>query len=177
MIDRSDPELVAEARRGGTAALAEMLRRHQGAVRGFLRRTCGDAALADDLAQEAFLTAFARLHAFRGNSSLRAWLCGIAYLKLRESRRGAGRRAAREARAAADAAQAADPRGQAERRLDVAAAFESLSIEHKAVAALCLASDWSHSEAAAALDLPLGTLKSRLAAAKAILVKALEAYR
>jgi RNA polymerase sigma factor (sigma-70 family) len=176
VIDRSDQELIVEARRGGAAALAEMLRRHQGAVRGFLRRTCGDPALADDLAQETFLTAFARLDRFRGDSSLRAWLCGIAYLKAREDRRGAGRRMVREARAA-DVGPAPDPRGQAERKLDVEAAFASLSMEHKAVAALCLASDWSHSEAAAALDLPLGTLKSRLAAARAILVKALEAYR
>lgn len=179
MIDRSDPDLAAEGARGNAAALAEILRRHQGAVRGFLRRACGDPALADDLAQEAFLTAFARLGTFRGEASLRAWLCGIAFHKLREQGRSAGRRRRREAVAVAVSAEAAadDPCGRAERRLDVEAAFHSLSLDQKAVAALCLASDWSHSEAAAALGIPLGTLKSRLASAKAVLVRSLEAYR
>lgn len=177
MIDRGDPELVAAARDGSATALAEILRRHQSAVRGFLRRLCRDPDLADDLAQDAFLTAFARLDAFRGEASLRAWLCGIAWHKLRESRRAEWRRARRETGAALADAAADDPRGRAERRLDVEAAFQSLTLDQRAVAALCLASDWPRSEAAAALGIPLGTLKSRLASAKQVLIKSLEAYR
>jgi len=177
VIERGDPELVAAAKGGSAAALAEMLRRHQGAVRSFLRRMCGNPDLADDLAQETFLAAFSRFDRFRGEASLRAWLCGIAWFKLRESRRGGWRRMRRERLAAQDADGMDDPRGRTERRLDIETAFRTLSIEQQAAAALCLASDWSHAEAATALGIPLGTLKSRVAAAKAILVKSLETYR
>ena len=82
-----DDALVAAARTGSPQAFSYLVARHQQAVRGFLRRGCGDAALADDLAQEAFLTAWSQIGRFDGRSTFRSWLCGIAYRKQLGSRR------------------------------------------------------------------------------------------
>lgn len=175
MIDLTDPELVAQAELGSPQALAELVRRHQTALRGFLRRICFSSDEADDLAQETFLAAFTCLATFRGDASFRSWLCGIGYRKYRTSRRSAARRAAREIESAASTSTI---EGNApERLLDVRSAFRTLSPELRAAAALCLASDMSHGEAASALDIPLGTLKSRVASARRVLVRALEDYR
>jgi RNA polymerase sigma-70 factor (ECF subfamily) len=176
VIDLTDTELVARARQGSAGAITEIVRRHQAAVRGFLRRLSGFAEDTDDLAQETFLTAFARLDTFRGEASLRSWLCGIAYRKASTQRRTDGRRSVREI-VSTMPIQITPDMPAPERRLDVEAAFRSLSVEHRAVAALCLASDMSHSEAAAALGIPLGTLKSRVASARKILLAVLEDYR
>ena len=177
MIHLSDAELVEAGRTGSPVALTEMLRRNQSYVRAFLRRLCDNVGDADDLAQETFLTAFASLHGFRGDSTLRVWLCGIAFRKASTDRRGAARRKAREAVATDAQERLNDPRGVVERTLDVQAAFKVLTPEQRAAAALCLASDMTHSEAAAALSIPLGTLKSRVSSARKLLIQALEAYR
>ena len=175
MITASDRELVQSARDGSAQAFAEIVRRHQSAVRNFVRRvTSGDMG-ADDIAQETFVLAFARLDSFRMESTLRSWLCGIAYRKALTAQRGARRRSAREA--AAEAPTDAIGKSQPERRLDVEKALNMLSCEQRPAAALCLGAGFSHSEAAAALGIPLGTLKSRVASARRILTEFLEAYR
>src|ERR1035438_5183166 len=59
-------------------AFSELVRQHQSAVRGFLRRlTGGRHALADDLAQETFIEAYRNLGRFHGESAFAAWLFGI----------------------------------------------------------------------------------------------------
>src|SRR5215469_11595186 len=92
-----DESLVAAAQAGSTQAFAQLVDRHQQALRAFLRRACGDWALADDLAQEAFLTAWSRIDRLKTGASVRAWLCGIGYNKLLTSRRSSARDRAREA--------------------------------------------------------------------------------
>lgn len=176
MINLSDSELIAQAELGSPRALAEIVRRHQSALRGFLRRICFSNDEADDLSQETFLTAFTCLATFRGEASFRSWLCGIGYRKYRTSRRSAARRSAREIESAPSTPLIVDGNAP-ERLMDVQTAFRSLGPELRAAAALCLASDMSHSEAALALGIPLGTLKSRVASARRILVRALEDYR
>ncbi len=77
----TDEELVARALAADDRrAFAEMVRRHQSAVRTLLRRLCrGDAALADDLAQETFVKAWRGLAGFRGGARLSTWLHRIAW--------------------------------------------------------------------------------------------------
>ena len=82
---------------------------HQQGVRGFLRRACGNADEADDLAQETFLSAWERLAQFRCESSLRSWLCGIAYKKMLASRRSSSRAKARDHAYFAESDQVAPP--------------------------------------------------------------------
>ena len=169
-----DADLVEAARRGSDAAFERIVARHQQAVRAFLRRLGGDAADADDLAQETFLAAWGELDRFQGQSSLRSWLCGIAYRKRLSQRRANQRAQARDARfAEAEALDGAGATSPSDDRLDLARAMADLPIEQRAAVSLCLAADFSHAEAAAALHLPLGTVKSHVTRGRAKLLQAL----
>jgi len=165
---RGEARLVLEARSGSDEAFARLVGLHQQAVRGFLRRLSGSHADADDLAQDTFVTAWSRLGAFRPEGSLRAWLCGLAYRKWLTHRRSEARRAGRED-AAAREAPPAPPSPDA--RLDAATLLGALPSEQRASIALCLAAGFSHVEAAEALDLPLGTVKSHVSRGRAKLLQ------
>jgi RNA polymerase sigma-70 factor (ECF subfamily) len=170
MSPAEEAQLVAAAQAGGAGAFSRLVGLHQQAVRGFLRRLCRSHADADDLAQEAFVTAWSRLHAFRPGESLRAWLCGVAYRKWLTYRRGEARRGTREAVAAEDLEPSmASP----DARLDAATALSLLAADERACVALCLAAEFSHAEAAQALGMPLGTVKSHVTRGRAKLLKAL----
>src|SRR5580693_6823781 len=73
-----DLELVALAATGGRAAFGELIRRHGSAVRGLLRRMGATPAVADDVAQDAFLAAFEQISDFRGEGTFQAWVKRIA---------------------------------------------------------------------------------------------------
>lgn len=169
MTGASDAELAAAARAGSDAAFARLVERHQGPLRGFLRRLAGPEA--DDLAQEAFLSAWTSLRALRDPAGFRPWLFGIAWRKARDRLRGARRASAR------DGAWLVVREGEAapapELRLALAAAMAELPPEARACVALCLAGGWSHPEAAAALGLPLGTVKSHVTRGRARLLQSL----
>jgi RNA polymerase sigma-70 factor (ECF subfamily) len=148
--------LAADDRR----AFAELVRRHQSAVRNLLRRLCaGDAARADDLAQEAFLSAYRRLGSFRGEARFGTWLHRLvvnAYLSQ------ARRRPAPEPEPPAPA----PGHEQVEARHDLASAFGILRPEERAALALAYGQDLTHEEAAAILGWPLGTFKTHVARGK-----------
>ena len=167
-----DTRLVEAARRGSDAAFARIVARHQQAVRAFLRRLGGDAADADDLAQDAFVAAWRELDRFRGQSSVRSWLCGIAYRKRLSQRRSQQRAGARDA-AFAECEPQGEGTSDAGDRLDLARAMAELPIDQRAAVSLCLAADFSHAEAAAALNLPLGTVKSHVTRGRAKLLEVL----
>jgi len=78
MDERPEASLVADARRGGREAFAELVRRHERRVCGIALRLAGNAADADDLAQEVFLTAWKAVGSFRSGSSFYTWLYRIA---------------------------------------------------------------------------------------------------
>jgi RNA polymerase sigma-70 factor (ECF subfamily) len=166
-----DEALVAEAKAGSAGAFERLVARHQQAVRAFLRRTCGDWALADDLAQETFLTAWSQIGRLTSGASVRAWLCGIGYHKHLGVRRSAGRDRTREAAYQAEHL----PPGQAmtDERLTLERAMSQLPADQRACVALCLAADFSHAEAAEALALPLGTVKSHVTRGRERLLTAL----
>ncbi|MGA0601182.1 RNA polymerase sigma factor [Caulobacter sp. KR2-114] len=159
-----DADLAAAAALGSRPAFDRIVGRHQQAVRSFLRRLCGDAALADDLAQETFIAAWTGLWRYKGGASLRSWLCAIAWRKHQDAVRARRRADRREAAAGEAEALAASGAGApAEARLDLATALAGLPAEQRAAVALCLGADFSHAEAAEALGLPLGTVKSHVA--------------
>ena len=167
-----DGELVEAARRGSSQAFERLVGRHQQAVRGFLRRTLGDWTDADDLAQETFVAAWAGLARYKGEASVRSWLCGIAWRKALSHLRSRGRAAGRNSAFAEADDGPADAPAQ-EERMDLADALAALPAEQRAAVSLCLAADFSHAEAAHALDLPLGTLKSHVTRGRAKLLEAL----
>jgi RNA polymerase sigma-70 factor (ECF subfamily) len=143
------------------------VRRHERAVRSFLARLTGGEG-ADDLAQETFLKAWRTAASFRGDGPYRGWLLRIAWRCFLSSRRGRRETAAELKEEAVAVDQAA--------RIDIARALARLSERERAAALLCFGEGCSHAEAAAVLGLPLGTLKSIVARARAALVRQLEGH-
>lgn len=168
-----DAELARRAAEGDSDAFAALVRRHEGAVRRFLARLSPEDG-ADDLAQDVFLKAWRMRDQQRGGASYKAWLMRIAWTSFLEARRTAGRRLARD-QASYEAAQTVAAGMSGEVRIDLAKALEALDERERAAAQLCFAEGHSHAEAALILGLPLGTLKSIAARAKAQLAAALGA--
>jgi RNA polymerase sigma factor (sigma-70 family) len=73
-----DAELVARARLRDAGAFGELVERHQRLVLGVALARCGDPALAEDVAQEAFVTAWRDLHRLREAGRVATWIAGIA---------------------------------------------------------------------------------------------------
>lgn len=168
-----DLELIEAARRGSSIAFGRLVDRHQRAVRAFLRRALGNEAEADDLAQETFVTAWERIERFKGEAAFRTWLCGIAWRKLATARRSWARASRRETEWMETEALSRAPQGPQEQRLALEAALAGLPLEQRAAVALCLGGEFSHAEAAAALELPLGTVKSHVTRGRARLLQVL----
>lgn len=160
MSDPDTEQAWAHAARAGSAdAFAHLVAAHSQALRAFLRRLARDDA--DDIAQDAFVLAWERIGEFDPARPFRPWLFGIAWRKWRDNRRGWRRLLARHAAYVEThaALHATDP-GLS---LDLAAAMATLPAEPRAVLLLCLGLDFTHAEAAQALSLPPGTVKSHIA--------------
>jgi RNA polymerase sigma-70 factor (ECF subfamily) len=159
IASQHDVELCGHAALGERAAFGELVRRHGSAVRGVLRRMGAPPAEADDVAQDAFLTAFERIAEFRGEGTFAAWVKKIAarlYL----------RRLQRERKLGALSAEAADdeapPRADADATIDLDGALKALGAAERMCVTMCFGAGLSHTEAAEALNLPLGTVKSHV---------------
>lgn len=163
-----DAELVlAAAQAGDREAFAELVRRHQSRVRSVLRRlTNGDSALADDLAQETFLLAWRRLGSFRFEARFGTWLHRIAINAWHSDRRK--RRELPLADDEEPPPEAPEPGAPGpEARMDLERALATLSTAERAALAACYGADLTHEEAARALGIPVGTLKTQILRAKA----------
>ncbi|MDR6625301.1 RNA polymerase sigma factor [Caulobacter segnis] len=157
-----DVELAAKAASGDRQAYGELVRRHGSAVRGLLRRLGADSATADDLAQDAFITGFEQVAEFRGEGTFAGWIKKIAarlYLK----------KVKREARLIfsdtiepTEELGVRDASGDAASRIDLDDALKALSRGERLCVSLCYGADWSHGEAAEALNIPIGTVKSHV---------------
>jgi len=169
---------LAKARQGDRHAFARLVRAHQSRVRLQLRRlTQGDAALADDLAQETFVQAWLHLADFRGEARLATWLHRIALTRfLQHVRRPQLPVEWREPDADDDGDAGHDPRPAEGLGRDVERALQALSEIQRLAVVHCFHLDLSHAEAAQVLGLPLGTLKSHLDRAKTRLRELLEAW-
>ncbi len=156
-----DVELAALAAAGDRAAYGELVKRHGPAVRGLLRRMGADASAADDLAQDAFIVGFEQVADFRGEGSFAGWIKRIAArLYLRRMKRDARLLISDQTPDEEDSAALDEPRTAS--RIDLDAALKGLSTVERLCVSLCYGADLSHSEAAEALNLPLGTVKSHV---------------
>jgi RNA polymerase sigma factor (sigma-70 family) len=156
-----DVELAARAALGERAAFGELVRRHSSAVRGLLRRMGADPALADDLAQDAFLAAFEQIAEFRGEGTFQAWVKRIAArLYVRRWKRDK-RTDLMADTPEPELAAGVDQTGAAQ-RIDLDAALNTLSTAERLCVSLCYGGGLSHAEAADALNTPLGTVKSHV---------------
>jgi RNA polymerase sigma-70 factor (ECF subfamily) len=167
---QADEALASAAARGESGAFETLVRRHERVVRGFLTRLAGPNR-ADDLAQETFLTAWTRAAAFTGEGRYKGWLMRIAWRTFLMDARGRGRRLPEHA-GSGEAPEQAD-RSDAERDLIVEDALARLGEADRAAVILCLVLGHSHSEAALILEMPLGTVKTRVARGSARLLELL----
>lgn len=161
-MQADEASLIAAARAGDMRAYGSLVDLHQGAVRAFLRRLVGEAADADDIAQEAFARGWEILHRYDGKAALRSFICGIAYQYWKRGRRSFVRRAQRDAAYDAAAQLQAEIAPNPEAKLALRRAMDALPQDQRAALAMCIGQDFTHAEAAAALSLPLGTIKSHV---------------
>ena len=156
-----DGPLVRAARGGSQSAFARLVAEHERALRGFLRKSgFGDA---DDIAQDAFLAAWSSLDRLRDDEGFRGWLFGIAWRKALDHNRAARRSAHRDTAWREDQADEVPRPADPADRMALRAALADLPADQRACVTLCLGQGWSHGEAAEALGLPLGTVKSHVA--------------
>jgi RNA polymerase sigma factor (sigma-70 family) len=155
---RNDEDLALSRRAAGGdhAAFAMLVEKHEARLRSFLARTIGPGA-ADDIAQEAFIKAWRAAAQFDGRARYSTWLTRIAW------------------RCRIDALRRQRPIDMQEQptvetvssSVEVDDMLARLSEKERASLVLCEGHGWTHAEAAELLDLPLGTLKSTVARAKA----------
>ena len=166
----SDNELARKAAAGDTAAFTALVRLHESRVRRFLDRLLRSDG-AEDLAQEVFLKAWRMAPNWREEGPYGAWLMRIAWTSFLSHNKTRGRQLNREAATY-------DPNpgevGNAEAAIDLKRALAGLSERERAAALLCFGEGCSHGEAAAILDVPLGTVKSLVARARMRILAYLE---
>lgn len=154
------------------ASFAELFDRHHGELYRYLRRRAGPS-LAADIAAETFLTAFARRDKYRPDGqSVRPWLYGIAHNLLRNHSRSERRQwlaYARHGEVSIVDQSAADAFGNADRRADAAVAaarigpiLAGLPAGDRDVLLLFAWADMSYADIASTLQIPVGTVRSRL---------------
>jgi RNA polymerase sigma-70 factor, ECF subfamily len=178
-----EAEIVQRAQRGDVHAYEELVQRYtQMAFRSAYLVT-GSAAEAEDAAQDAFVKAYQALPRFRTGSSFRPWLLRIVGNEARNRRRAAGRRATLELRLAEGLRRgggAPSPEAEAEaaeERQALLSALNGMVEQDREVIGCRYLLQLSVEETAAALAVPEGTVKSRLARALGRLRESMEPVR
>ena len=158
-----------------------LVEEHQVTVRGYLRRlTKGNAALADDLTQDIFLTAFRKIASYSGKGSFKSWLLAIAYrCFLQHIRKNSSNPLMNfplddfEASELEDLTQAEENANSIGNKIDIEKAFIQLKKNERSALTLCYSYGMSHSEVSDIMDMPLGTVKSHISRGKDTLKKIL----
>ena len=173
----SEKELVASAQNGDRNAFSELVCIHAQGVRNIIYRMCGDVQLAEDAAQETFIRAWQNLSSYRPQTPLRNWLYRIAVNAGTDMLR-------KEKRILPDDIEdlhLTDGRpnpetlvSQHERTALVQKAILSLSDAYRAVLVLREYEGLSYQEISSTLDIPVGTVMSRLNYARKLLKEKLE---
>ncbi|MEV0873298.1 RNA polymerase sigma factor [Streptomyces sp. NPDC049950] len=163
----------ARIRAGDREAFAALYEEHARAVYNHALRLTGDRSTAEEVMSETFLAAWrARRGVEPEGGSLQPWLFGIATNRARNANRGTGRRLAFLSRRSApepvaDIADATAGRVDDARRLAaVRRALGGLRRQEREVLVLCVWSGLDYAEAAEALGIPVGTVRSRLSRAR-----------
>ena len=172
----SDEELLAAALHGDEAAFTALYRRRQSAVYRFALHMSGDAAVSEDVTQEVFLALLesgSRFDPARG--TLLSFLYGIArnlLLRRLEKQRPVDSDTLTEELAADD--DVLDELTRRETIEAVRSAVLSLPGPYREAVVLCDLENASYEDAAAALECPVGTVRSRLSRGRAMLAQKLE---
>lgn len=154
-----DRELWERICRGDAGAFEEFYREHVSRLSGFLRQLLGNTQAAEDVAQETFMHLWRRPHGFRPeNGSLRAYLFGIGRKRAAEWWR--------QRKPTADEQEPGKAACETETSSFVEEAFSKLGAEQRSLLWLKLVEGQSYVELAEILEIPVGTVKSRVFAAR-----------
>jgi RNA polymerase sigma-70 factor, ECF subfamily len=170
----ADRKLVRAAQAGDAEALEQLFRRHWPAAYRAAFLVVRDAAAAEDIAQEAFLAAIRALDRFDRRRPFAPWLHRIAVNRAIDFARA---RTLRAEVGSEPPARAADPAPSEAWSDDLTAALGHLDPEQRAVVVLRYMLEYSPGEIAKLLDLPRGTVKSRMRRALDRLGEAMEEGR
>ena len=179
--------LIQSARQGNVDAFNDLVLAYQDRIYNAAYRIMGDPASADDITQDAFITAFRKLEQFRGGS-FGAWLTRIAvnlcYDELRRDKRHSADSLDdnEDFDIEADIRLTSDDPGpessfhQAELTSAIERCFQALPAEFRIVAVMADVEEYSYEEIANITSISLGTVKSRISRARVRLRDCLQAY-
>ena len=178
----SDLDLVRQAQAGDSDAFGELVERNRRAVFRAALAAVGNAAEADDVAQETFVTAYRKLAGFRAESAFRTWLLSIAWRKALDRRKGLTRWLRLAARSDFDdehgdvfdrIASPARPHDEelaaAELQRRVRRLIATLPRKFRDALLLAGSGDYSYEQIGVMLGVPVGTVKWRVVEARKIL--------
>jgi RNA polymerase sigma factor (sigma-70 family) len=170
----TDEELVDRAKNGQRRAFEALVQRYHSSLRTWLSRITIEADLVDDIAQEALLKAWQKLGRWNQSGSFRSWLFGVALNTAKDTYRSRMRSKVRDLNWLDLATETpTDPQNAAVAALDVDRLLAILPYAQRMIVSLCYGAGFSHQEAAAAFNIPLGTAKSHLLRARATMMTAL----
>lgn len=168
---KDQEHIIARARRGDADAFEQLVAAYRNQVFRLALRMCGNEADADEVAQEAFLSAWKGLPNFRGESRFSTWLYQLtthaAIDLMRREKRQAAAEDIDEITAADDGPSPQQQVERTETQREIRSALMQLPEEYRQVLLLRFMQELSYEEIGRALKLPVGTVKSRLNRAKA----------
>lgn len=174
-MSASDSKLIAKIiANGDPEAFEVLLKAHHNQVRVLLLRLSnGDIALADDLAQEVFLSAYSNIAQYRAKGTFSAWIYSIAYHAFLRYK---SHNNAREEREKAWQVIQQNQNSNIEINIDLERAFVKLKPEECSAITLCFTLGHTNEEAATIMKIPTGTLKSHIHRGKSKLAAELKHY-
>jgi RNA polymerase sigma-70 factor (ECF subfamily) len=170
----SDPVVLRQLAGGEIGALGELYDRYREPVRRFIARATSDADDVDDLVHATFLAAAKSASRYDGRPSCRPWLIGIAAQLLRRRRRSVGHLFAMLSSLRGIRASTTDPRPALQARADVERVLSRLSEVKRITLLLAEVEGLSCAEIAEVSGVPIGTVWTRLHAARHGVREALE---
>jgi RNA polymerase sigma-70 factor (ECF subfamily) len=183
-VSADDHRLIAACLKGDTAAFGQLVRRYQDRLYNTVFRLVDNAEDAQDVVQDAFLNAYQSLDSFKGHSEFFTWLYRIAYntaislkrkhkviLSIDGARNGAG---SVEPTDPSELSQPGHGLARAEEERRIQQALNRLSPEHRVVVILKDMEGQKYETMAEILQVPIGTIRSRLHRARAELREILQ---
>ena len=172
-----DAGLLGRIGQGDEDAMATFYREHGRVVLAQVLLVTGERVLAEEIVQDTMLAVWRGAGSFRGESSVRSWVIAIARRQTRDRLRGRRLRIVDDAFLADQPSSGPGPEVMALDRAELAevmGAIRELASAHREVLGLAFGSGLSLPEVAGVLEIPVGTVKSRLTAARAALNRILD---
>jgi RNA polymerase sigma-70 factor, ECF subfamily len=172
-----DVQLLRRVGQGDEDAMAAFYREHGRIVLAQVLLVAGERVLAEEIVQDTMLAVWRGAGSFRGESSVRSWVIAIARRQTRDRLRGRRLRLVDDTYLADQPTSGPGPEVMALDRAELAevkGAIRGLTTPHREVLGLVFGTGLSLPEVAGVLEIPLGTVKSRLTAARTALSRILD---